>query len=644
MGVEEDFRVVVERGLRSLASEGRIPAEALSSSFTVERPKRAEHGDLATNAPLALTKSARMPPRDLAQLLKAKLEAEPVVTSVDIAGPGFLNVRLAPSAFHSVLAEIVKAGEGFGRAAAASGDRILLEFVSANPTGPLLVSHARGALVGDAVARLLEAAGHRVTREYYVNDFGNQVRIFARSVLAAAFDEPPPPEGYPGAYVKAAALHLVETHRELLDEAHRLEKAHAGDATRESEAYEATLGELSRQCVRLMLDGVPGSADLPGIKATLRHLGVLFDCFYSEESLHRWGRVGAALSKLEKKGFVRPLPDGALVFQMPEGEGEKDEQYEGENRDSKEKSASAQGGRVVRKSDGKTFTYFSSDIAYHADKLDRGYDRLIDVLGADHHGYVARIRNVLSALGLPKEKFEVLLFQLVSLVRDGKPVRMGKRLGNLITCDEVLEEIDEALGEGAGADALRYFYLSRRTENPVEIDVELAKKASLDNPAIYIQYGHARLCSILRKARTDIGLEVPPFDPKLASLLTLPEELAILQRIGTFPRVVREAAKELAPSKIVTFLQELAQDFHGYWTQTYKAKDPILPPRTVYEEAGWQSAWNVDRTLARLVWIDAIRRTYSTGLGLVGIRAPERMLRAGTSGREDDDEPAEMAG
>jgi arginyl-tRNA synthetase len=626
MGVEEDFRRVMERSLRALVDRGALPSEVLSSSFTVERPKREGVGDVATNAAMTMTKVAKMPPLAIAEALAAELTKDATVAGAEVAKPGFLNVKLHPVAFHAVLSDVARAGDAYGRGGAATGDRILLEFVSANPTGPLLVSHARGALVGDAVGRVLEAAGHLVHREYYVNDFGNQVRTFAKSVLARAFEQPLPPDGYPGAYVDAVARELKKTHQPLLDRI---------VAVPDTEAhYDALLGDLSRECVRLMLDGVPGDKDLPGIKATLRSLGVHFDSFYSEESLHRWGRVASALDKLDRKGFLKKLDDGAWVFQLPEGEGEVDEQYQGENRDAKEKSASAQGGRVVRKSDQKTFTYFASDIAYHADKIDRGYDRLITVLGADHHGYVARIKNVLLALGLPKDKAEFLLFQLVSLVRDGKPYKMGKRLGNLITCDEVLEEIDETLGEGAGRDALRYFYLSRRTENPVELDVELAKKATLDNPAVYLQYGHARLCSILKKAKDEIGIDLPPYDAALASKLTHPLELEMLLRLGAFPRVVREASKEYAPSKILVYLNDLAQSFHSYYTQT--KKDPILPPASIRAQGGWEKTWDLERTRARLLWVDAIRRVYRAGLDLLGIRAPERMTRASTPDDNDD--------
>lgn len=617
MGIEESFRSAVASAILALETGGDLPAGSSNAAFTVEKPKRDGQGDLAVNAALVLAKPAKKPPRDVAALLKTHLETLPEVKAIEIAGPGFLNVTLAPSAFFGPLREIAIAGEGYGRAASATGDRILLEFVSANPTGPLLVSHARGALVGDTVGRLLEATGNRVSREYYVNDFGNQVRIFAQSVASQAFGEPLPEDGYPGAYVSAVARDLQASEPELLEKYR---------ASRDDD----TLAALSRACVSRMMDGIPGDADLRGIRSTLKDLGIDYDAFFSEESLHRWYRVEPALRKLRERGYLHVLDDGAWVFRMPEGEGEPD----AEHADGDKKTT---GGRVVRKSDGKTFTYFASDIAYHSDKLARGYDRLITVLGADHHGYVARIRNVLLALGLPKEKFEVLLFQLVSLVRDGKPYKMGKRLGNLITVDEVLEEIDEALGKGAGADALRTFYLSRRTEVPVELDVELAKRASLDNPSLYLQYGHARLCSILRKASDEVGLGVPAIATVDLTKLEHPGELAILQLLGTYPRVLEDAARDLAPYRVLFYLQELSEAFHSYYTQTKKARDPVVPLASARAVEGWEKSWDKERTRARLLFIDAVRTVYASGLAILGIRAPERMTRAETTETENEE-------
>ena len=611
MGIEEKLRASIASVLEDLAREGALEAALVrGASFTVERPKRVEHGDLATNVAMALAKRAGRNPRDLATTIGDRLRQSGSVTTAEVAGPGFLNVHIVASAYQGIAGEVLGAGSSYGRAPSGIGERVLLEFVSANPTGPLLVSHGRGAVAGDAVGRLLEATGHRVTREYYVNDFGNQVRLLAASIREIARGNPPPEGGYGGNYVKELATWMKAHVAELL-------------AAPPSENDDP----LGRLAVTRMLDGVPGSKELPGIKQTLRDLGVEFDAWFSEESLHRWGKVAAALEQLEARGWLEER-EGALFFKSSEVEDDKD--------------------RVVRRSDGR-HTYFASDIAYHADKIARGYDRLINVLGADHHGYVARVRNALEALGLPKERFEVLLIQLVSLLRDGKPYKMGKRLGNLVTVEELIEEIDEASGrKGAGADAFRYFYLARRSESAIDLDIEIAKKRSLDNPVFYLQYGHARLVSILRRAKEVFGLDVPSYQPKLAARLVHADELAILGQLGTFPRVVREAAAERAPHRVVFFLQELAQAFQSYYTRLRNEKDAILPQASSLGE-GWQERWDREKTEARLLWVDAIRTVYAAGLGLLGISAPERMVRpddASGDTAEDgrDDEGNDAAG
>jgi arginyl-tRNA synthetase len=587
MGIEEKLRTSIEVVLDDFVRAGTLPPEAVrGASFAVERPKRAEHGDLATNVAMTLAKRVGRQPRELAASIGEKLRGAGVVDAAEVAGPGFLNVRFAPVAFQEIVAEVLADGASYGRAPAAIGERVLIEFVSANPTGPLLVSHGRGAVLGDAVARLLEAAGHRVTREYYINDFGNQVRLLAASVRAAARGEAPPEGGYGGDYVKELSVWAV---------------AHAPELVRAPPTSEDD--PLARVVVTRMLDGVPGSKSLPGIKQTLRDLGIEFDSWFSEEGLHRWGRVGAALEQLQRDGWLVER-EGALFFKSSDVEDDKD--------------------RVVRRSDGR-FTYFASDIAYHADKIARGFDRLVNVLGADHHGYVARVRNALEAMGLPKERFDVMLFQLVSLLRDGKPYKMGKRLGNLVTIEEVVEEIDEAAGrKGAGSDALRYFYLARRSESPIDLDIELAKKSSLDNPVFYLQYGHARLVSILRRAKDVFGLEVPRHSSKLAARLTHGDELAILGQLGTFPRVVREAAAEREPHRVLFFLQELAQSFQSYYTRLKNEKDAILPQASEMTP-GWQDRWDREKSEARLLWVEAIRVVYAAGLGVLGISAPDRM-------------------
>lgn len=584
MGIEEHVHRLVHGALADLVREGSLPPEVLTASFVVERPKRPEHGDLATNVALVIQKAAGKPPREVAGLVKARLTSTNGVASADIAGPGFLNLRFQPGLFHAVLVDVLAAGDDYGRAAAGTGERINLEFVSANPTGPLLLSHARGAILGDAVASLLEAAGHRVVREYYINDFGNQVRLLGESVRAATQGLSPPEGGYGASYVKDLADWV---------------SAHAVSALSDPDP-----SVLARVCVTRVLDGIPGSETLPGIRRTLGALGVMHDVWTSEEGLYRFGRVDAALAALEVSGHLEGK-DGAQFFKS---------ESEGDDKD-----------RVVKKTDG-TFTYFAGDIAYHADKLTRGFGRLIDVWGADHHGYVARVRGALAALGFPAERFEVLLCQLVFLMRNGEPVKMGKRLGNIVTVEEVLDEIDEASGrKGAGADAMRYFYLSRRSDTTVELDIEIAKKSSLDNPVFYLQYGYARACSILRRGREVFHAE--PARPSVVELAPLnhPDELAILARLGRFPTVVREASALREPHRVVFYLQELSQEFQSYFTR--HKDDPVLPQKKDTQEPGWEARWDWGKTRARLAWVSAMRTTYGAGLRLLGITALERMER-----------------
>ena len=373
---------------------------------------------------------------------------------------------------------------------------------------------------------------------------------------------------------------------------------------------------LARAAVTRMLDGVPGSTVLPGIKRTLASLGVRHDAWFSEESLHRWGRVSAALLELSKRGYLEERA-GALFFKS---------ESEGDDKD-----------RVVRKSDG-LYTYFASDIAYHADKVERGYDRLIDVLGADHHGYQARVRGALKALGAPADRLEVLLYQLVNLLRDGKPYKMGKRLGNLITIEEVVDEIDEAARrKGAGADALRYFYLSRRSDTTIDLDLEVAKKTSLDNPVFYLQYGYARACSMLARADDvfHVGTASLRLTPALAARLDQDDELAILATLGRFPEMLAEAAALREPHRIVFYAQELSQAFQSYFTR--RKDDPVLPQEKHTREPGWESTWDWEKTRARLLWIEAIRVVYAASLRLLGITALPRMVRleAAAGDRED---------
>jgi arginyl-tRNA synthetase len=344
-----------------------------------------------------------------------------------------------------------------------------------------------------------------------------------------------------------------------------------------------------------------------GIRPSLADLGVHFDVWFSEESLHRWGAVEAVMRQLEVGGHLL-RKDGALFFKAPEGALEDKD-------------------RVVQKSDG-SWAYFASDVAYFADKVSRGYDRLINILGADHHGYVARVSNALTALGLPQERFEAVLYQLVFITKDGVAVKSSKRAGNVVTIDEIMDEIDEAAGrKGAGADALRFFFLSRSAGSNVEFDIELAKKKSLDNPVFYVQYGHARLCSILRRARA-MGLEPPAraASEEMGSLQHA-DELAIAHKLSEFPEVVAQASRQREPHRIVFYVQDLARDFQSYFTRLKGERDPILPPQSVLQTSGWANAWDLDKTRARLAWIQAIRIVYAGALELIGVSAPDRMDR-----------------
>ncbi len=586
MSIGDKVRRAIARRLASLADDGVFgeagpSAVRAATSWTVERPKRAEHGDLATNVAMTLTKAVGKPPRVIAEALVKALEGDAVIASAEIAGPGFVNLRLHPSVFHEELAEILLKGRGYGRAPSATGERINLEFVSANPVGPITVAAARNAIFGDTVGRVLEAAGARVTREYYINDFGNQVRLFAASIRAISDGQPVPEEGYKGAYIEELATFM---------------KANDPKAFESEET-------LSRAGIGWMLSGVPGSKTMVGIQRSLSLLGVDHDVWTNEEALHRSGKVGMALAKLERGGYLEKK-DGALFFV---GKG-----TESEDKD-----------RVVQKSDGN-YAYFASDIAYLADKMNRGYDRVMIVLAIDHHGYVPRFKNAFEALGYPPEKFEVLLYNFVYIVRNGEVVKMGKRAGNFVTSDDVIEEIDEATGRvGAGKDALRFFYLSRTANVKVDFDIELAKKASLDNPVFYVQYGHARLCSILKKA-AELGIESPTdLSPSEWTSLASPDELAITMRLSELPALIAGAAEMREPHRVAFYVQELAKDFQSYFTR-FKA-DPILPRDSDRKDPEWNKTWDMNKTRARLAWVQATRVVYRTALELLGVDAPERM-------------------
>jgi len=591
----------LHHALSRLAQEGAFGAGATDvfggeATWTVERPKRPEHGDFATNIALVLNKRVKLAPRALAEAITRALASDPIIASAEIAGPGFINLRLHPRAFHAELDAVLRAGATFGRVPAGS-QRVNLEFVSANPTGPINVASGRNAIYGDAVGRLLEATGWRVTREYYINDRGNQIRLFAESVKAIHAGREVPEDGYQGEYVKELAHHLAQVDVAAL--------------TGDTEA-------LGRTCVTWMLRGIPGSKVLPGISKSLASLGVYFDVWFSEESLYRWGAVPMALAQLEHDGHLA-RKDGALFFVAKGDQEDKD--------------------RVVQKSNGD-YSYFASDIGYAKDKIGRGYDHMIIVLGADHHGYKPRMRNAIEALGFGADRLECLFYQLVFIYRNGEMVRSSKRAGNFVTIEEVADEIDEAAGrKGAGSDAIRFFFLSRNANSNVDFDIDLAKKKSLDNPVFYVQYGHARLCSILRKAES-LGIQARThLSPEEWASLVHPDELAIASRLAEFPDLVRAAAATREPHKVVFFVQELARDFQSYFTRL--KTDPILPQASQRAAEGWEAQWDHKKTAARLAWVEAMRIAYRAALELLGVSAPDRMDRPADDGASDAGEPAD---
>ena len=584
VSARETVRGLVAEALSSLAAEGAIAAAP--AVVPIERPKRPEHGDFASNVALALAKGAGKPPRAVAEAIVARLPrgGTSPLAEATIAGPGFINLRLADGFWQRALGTILSAGADWGRGAPRPDPEILLEYLSANPTGPMHVAHGRHAAVGDALARLLRFAGYPVTTEFYVNDAGNQVQMLALSVWARYMESAGAPatfpdSGYKGDYVRVFG-------REL----------YARDGRRwVGEAPRADLEPIKRFAIDRCL-GL--------IRATLARFDVTFDEWQSERALHDSGEVTETLRALDAAGFIDRRDDAVWLRTTVLWGDDKD--------------------RVVVKSDGLP-TYLLADIAYHQKKLARGFDELDDIWGADHHGHIARMRAALKAFGHDPEVLRVILIQMVSLLRDGKPVPMGKREGEFVTLDEVIDEV--------GRDATRFFYLMRRHDTPLDFDLELAKRQSLDNPVYYVQYGHARCASILRRAR-ELEAPRPPLGPELAARLALPEEIAILRRLADFPDFVADAAWAREPHRLTAYLSDLAGEFQSYYTRLQKIHDDTILPQERHRAAGdWRARWDWEKTAARLWWVEGIAQVMRNGLGLLGVSAPETM----TNVRKEDE-------
>ena len=544
-------------GVRAALAKAGLPEP---EECAWEVPRQAEHGDYATNVPMVLARAAKRAPRQIADLVVKNFPPMSEVERLEVAGPGFLNVFLTPSWCAGALREILAAGPDYGRGASHAGQRIRLEFVSANPTGPLVIVNARAAAIGDALARLLRAEGARVTTEFYVNDAGNQFEALARSFEARVkqeFGEPAslPENGYPGEYlVDLAATYRAEGGTLLSDvpERERLER-------------------FGRYAVAHMVEAQ---------RRILAEYGVEFDVWSSEQRDVRDKRLPEKVLEEFKARGLSYDQDGALWFRSSESE------EAGDDKD-----------RVLRRSSGEP-TYFAVDIAYHEHVKFAAADRLINLLGPDHHGYVARMKAAMQALGHPPESFEVMIVQLVTLLRDGQPVRMSKRRGEFVLMDELLEEV--------GRDAARFTFLTRRHDSPLEFDLAVATRQSSDNPVYYVQYAHARIRSIFRQA-AEQGLVVPRLTDVDTSPLVEPADLALIKRLLQFPELVKGATGALEPHRVAYWLQQLAAEFHA-WYKNH---------RVIQDDARLMHA--------RLALCATVAAVIRNGLDLLGVSAPESM-------------------
>ncbi len=578
MNIFAQIRRVVITALEAMVAEGALPTGLSFDNVTVEPPRDPAHGDLATNAAMVLAKPAGLKPRDVAEVLAGHLARDPRVVEATVAGPGFLNLRLTPDVWRGVVSAAVRLGPAFGRSDLGKGQRVNVEYVSANPTGPLHVGHTRGAVFGDALASLLDFTGHQVTREYYVNDGGGQVDTLARSVYLRyleAHGRPVEfPDGtYPGDY-------LVPVGEAL--------KAKVGDRFVEmgEQGWLAEVREFATEAMMAL------------IREDLAALGVRMDVFFSEKELYGSGRIEVALAALDDKGLIY---EGKL--EPPKGKLPED----WEPREQTLFRATAHGDdvdRPVKKSDG-AWTYFAPDIAYHFDKIERGFEALIDVFGADHGGYVKRIKAAVSALSDGQVPLDIELTQLVKLWKNGAPFKMSKRAGTFVTLRDVVDQV--------GPDVTRFVMLTRKNDAPLDFDFDKALEQSKDNPVFYVQYAHARIASVLRKAE---GLDCS--DATLAevdlSVLTHPEELGLIRKLAEWPRLVEAAAQAHEPHRVAFYLYDLASAYHALQHQGKLNADL----RFLRADAPAQ-------TQARLAMIRAVAVVLAAGLGILGVTPAEDM-------------------
>ena len=587
------MKAVIEQRLQAICQQfvdaGDLPAE-VSVRPVLTVPKDAAHGDFASNLAMQLAKPMKQPPRAIAERIVAAFADEAGIDRIEVAGPGFMNFFVETGAAFALIDRILEEGERFGRSGAAAGQRVQVEFVSANPTGPLHVGHGRGAAYGSVVANLLEAIGADVEREYYVNDAGRQMHILAVSVWLRYLEAQGetiqfPSNGYRSdGYILDIARALADEHGDrLVADAPRVfadlpEDAPNGDKERHIDALiermRELLGDAHYQTVfRAALDAI-----LSDIREDLAAFGVTYDNWYSEQSLADRGLVEQAIERLEAEGLLYER-DGALWFRSTEFGDDKD--------------------RVVRRDNGQT-TYFASDIAYHLDKFERGFDEVIDIWGADHHGYVPRVKAAMTALGKPADRLTVSLVQFAILYRGGERVPMSTRSGSFVTLRELREEV--------GNDAARFFYVMRAANQHLDFDLDLAKSQSNDNPLYYIQYAHARVASVLRQLPLRGFEHEPEVGRDAYARLTESHEQALFKRLSQYPALVERAAKAHEPHQLVHYLRDLAQDFHSYYNAHAFLLGDDAPLRN-----------------ARLNLVVATRQVLANGLALLGVNAPDEM-------------------
>jgi arginyl-tRNA synthetase len=580
--VQEKVTSALIGALNGAKKKGQLKTESWPQ-LNLDAPKRPEWGDLASTVAMSLAASEQRAPHDIAQIIIDNLsQREQLFDRVEIVRPGFLNLTLKPAVWQEVLREIEAQGPAYGQADVGKGQRVLVEYVSANPTGPMHVGHGRGAAVGQALVRLLKAVGYVVVSEYYINDAGQQVKLLGASANARFLElagRPTefPQDGYHGAYIRTIAERAKE------------------------QELDARWERLSDADVKARWQDFACEQMLAVIQKDLAAFGIEFDEWFRETSLVNSGAIQRVLDELKSQHFLFEQ-DGAWWFRSSAFGDEKD--------------------RVVRKQDGE-YTYLASDIAYHQNKLRRGYDLLIDVWGADHHGYIPRMQAVVQAYGYPKDRLQVVLVQMVNLLRGGKKVEMSKRAGEFITMREVIDEV--------GADAAKFFFLMRDSDSHLDFDLELAKQRSSDNPVYYVQYAHARIASLWRVAAAR-GITCPlPIETDL-TILTDPDELGLIRKLSAYPSVLQGSAMAYEPHRMTYYLQQLAGLLHTFYN-----KHRILPPAAdrdllaitpeglVSGEGPQKEGLAPERTAARLALMRGIQQVLKNGLGVLGISAPEQM-------------------